>query len=312
MRTLDVPRIPYIDGNWWYVGNNPDLGEITSEKQQVVDHCFFQAANGKWQLWACIRHTKVGRIFYRWEGDSIEEPNWTPMGIAMRSDPKYGESYGHSPDDEMLQAPHVIKEDGKYYMFYGGGGSPYTKMRKKFFKRYPRTENQICLATSLDGINFTRYEDTDGYSQTFYGPGLARDPMVIKIGGQFLCYYCGNLEDGLGLIALRTSFDLIDWSDHTTVYDWEMGRVPECPFVIFLDGYYYLFCSRSYAPPVNYVYRSKDPMNFGINSDEKKIIVLPVAAPEIIQVEKHFYISTVADLKGGIQVAKLGWDPPLE
>jgi len=308
MSRLDIPRIPYIDGKWWHVGNNPDLGGIISEKQ-VVDHCFFQAANEKWQLWACIRYTKVGRIFYRWQGDSIEQRNWTPMGIVMRSDPKYGESYGHSPGDEMLQAPHAIKEDGKYYMFYGGGGSPYAKEVKK--------ENQICLATSLDGINFTRHKSADGYSQIFHGPGYARDPMVIKIGSQYLCYYCGNLEqkNWQGVVALRTSFDLINWSEYTIV---STGGSPgyhassaECPFIIFLEGYHYLFRSSSYAPPRNHVYRSKDPMNFGIDSDEKKIAFLPAAAPEIIQIGKQFYISTVTDLKGGIQVAKLGWYPPL-
>jgi len=310
MSPLDVPRIPYIDGDWWYVGNNPDLGDITSKKRQVVDHCFFQASNGKWQLWACIRHTKVGRIFYRWEGDSIEQRDWTPMGIAMRSDPKYGESYGHRSDDEMLQAPYVIKENGKYYMFYGGGGSPYAKEARK--------EYQICLATSLDGVHFTRYGGPDGYSQLFHGPGYARDPMVLKVGNQYLCYYCGNLEEKnwQGVIALRTSFDLINWSDYRIV---STGGSPgyhhasaECPFIVFLDGYYYLFRNSNYRPPINHVYRSKDPMNFGIDSDEKKITILPVAAPEIIQIGKQFYISTVADLEGGIKVAKLGWYPPLE
>jgi len=310
MSRLDVPRIPYIDGDWWYVGNNPDLGEITSKKQQVVDHCFFQAANGKWQLWACIRHTKVGRIFYRWEGDSIEQRNWTPMGIAMRSDQRYGESYGHSPEDEMLQAPHVIKEDGKYYMFYGGGGSPYAKEPKK--------EYQICLATSLDGIIFTKYKGTNGYSQIFHGPGYTRDPMAIKVGNQYLCYYCGNLEqqNWQGAIALRTSFDLTNWSDYTIVSTggnpgYHVGSA-ECPFVIFIDGHYYLFRSSCYRPPINHVYRSKDLMNFGIDNDEKKIAVLPAAAPEIIQIGKQFYISTVADLECGIKVAKLGWHPLLE
>jgi len=313
MGCVDVPRIPYIDGDWWYVGNNPDLGKIGSERQEVVDHCFFQAADGKWQLWACIRFTKVGRIFYRWQGDSIEQSDWAPMGIAMRSNPEYGESCGNSPTQEMLQAPHVIKEDGKYYMFYGGGGSPYVKDIRGSINCH----QQICLATSSDGYCFVRHKGTDGYSQLFHDQG-ARDPMVIKVGNQFLCYYSANLphRNRQNIVALRTSFDLINWSDYKIV---SAGGTPgchgssaECPFVVFLDGYFYLFRSSSYRPPINHVYRSKDPMNFGINTDEKKITVLPAAAPEIIQVGKQFYISTVADLKGGIQVAKLGWYPPLD
>jgi len=311
MDRVDVPRIPVIDGDWWRVGNNPDLGEITSEKQEIVDHCFFQAADGKWQLWACVRYTKVGRVFYRWQGDSIEQRNWMPMGIAMRSDPAYGESHGNGPTDEVLQAPHVIKEGSKYYMFYGGGGSPYGQRIRGSVNLY----QQICLATSSDGYNFIKHRGSDGYSQLFHSLG-ARDPMVIKVGNQFLCYYSGNIlhtEDlRQNVIALRTSFDLINWADYKIVSGGGSpgyhGSSAECPFAIFLDGHHYLFRSSSYAPPVNHVYRSKDPMDFGIDSDEKKITTLAAAAPEIIQIGKQFYISTVADLKGGIQVAKLRWD----
>lgn len=239
------------------------------------------------------------------------------MGIAMRSNPEYGESFGHASNDEMLQAPHVIKENGKYFMFYGGGGSPYGQILADAPRHRANTENQICLATSVDGVNFVRHRGVDGFSQVFHGPAGARDPMVIKVGNQYLCYYCANLleKDGKGVIALRTSFDLFNWSDYMVVSaGGSAGSKPysaECPFVVFLDGYYYLFRNSSYRPPVNHVYRSKDPMDFGVDNDEKKIAVLPAAAPEIIQIGKQFYISTVADLEGGIQVAKLAWDPPL-
>jgi hypothetical protein len=308
----DIPRIPVIEGDWWQVGNNPDLGDLTSEEQEVVDHCFFQASDGKWQLWACIRAVKVGRIFYRWQGDSIEQRNWTPMGIAMRSDSTYGESQGNGPKDEVLQAPHVIKEDQEYYMLYGGGGSPYRQCISGSVNHY----QQICLATSLDGYDFFRHKSEDGYSQIFHGLG-ARDPMVIKVGNQFLCYYSVNISHS-DVIALRTSFDLVNWSDYTVISSGRNFAPPphsdnlECPFVVFLDGYFYLFRSSRYEPPINHVFRSKDPMNFGIDNNEKKITTLAAAAPEIVQVGKQFYISTVADVKGGIQIARLRWEPPLE
>jgi len=61
----------------------------------------------------------------------MEQQNWTSMGIAMRSNLEYGESYGHAPDEEMLQAPHVIKENGKHYMFLWGRRLAIRKRTKK-------------------------------------------------------------------------------------------------------------------------------------------------------------------------------------
>jgi len=46
--------VPDIDGQWWTVAGNPDLGPLTSPKQQPVDFGVWQAADGTWQLWSCI------------------------------------------------------------------------------------------------------------------------------------------------------------------------------------------------------------------------------------------------------------------
>ena len=89
--------IPAIDGDWWQVAGDPDLGEYTSPKQQPVDFGIWQAADGTWQLWSCIRHTNCGgntRLFYRWEGKNLTDPDWKPMGIAMEADTTLGESKG--------------------------------------------------------------------------------------------------------------------------------------------------------------------------------------------------------------------------
>jgi len=34
MPNIDVPRIPYLDGDWWYVARNPDLGGIYSKNNR--------------------------------------------------------------------------------------------------------------------------------------------------------------------------------------------------------------------------------------------------------------------------------------
>ena len=50
----DEALVPQIEGEWWSVADNPDLGDYTSEKQQPVDFGIWQAADGV---------TPIGRIF---------------------------------------------------------------------------------------------------------------------------------------------------------------------------------------------------------------------------------------------------------
>ncbi len=56
---------PEISGPWWQVAGDPDLGEWTSPDQQPVDFGVWQAADGTWQLWSCIRKTKCGGLLGR-------------------------------------------------------------------------------------------------------------------------------------------------------------------------------------------------------------------------------------------------------
>ena len=107
---------PQIQGDSWTIASDPDLGELTSPQQQSVDFAVWQAADGAWQLWSCIRNTRETghtRLFYRWEGRNLTDAHWTPMGIAMRADPKFGETPGG------LQAPFVFRDGKQFYMVYG-------------------------------------------------------------------------------------------------------------------------------------------------------------------------------------------------
>jgi hypothetical protein len=51
------PVAPEIDGDWWRIASNPDLGALTGEEQAPVDFALWQARDGSWQLWSCIRGT---------------------------------------------------------------------------------------------------------------------------------------------------------------------------------------------------------------------------------------------------------------
>ena len=88
--TRQQPLVPTLVGQPWRIAGNPNLGELTSPKQQPVDFALWQAADGHWQLWSCIRGTAEKgrtRLFYRWESPAsdLNARNWTPKGIAMRA-----------------------------------------------------------------------------------------------------------------------------------------------------------------------------------------------------------------------------------
>jgi hypothetical protein len=139
--------------------------------------------------------------------------------------------------------------------------------------------------------------------------------MVLRIGGTY-CYYCTNPEggkgDGKGVVSCRTSPDLKTWSESKRVAcggsagtGWTSA---ECPFVIIHDGWYYLFRTQRYGQGAqSRVYRSKDPMDFGIDDDRFLVGALPVAAPEIIDHEGQTYIASLLPQLDGIRIARLGW-----
>jgi len=293
----DEVERPVIDGPWWQVAGDPDLGDYTDAKQQPVDFGIWQAADGTWQIWSCIRHTRCGghtRLFYRWEGKKLTDTDWQPMGIAMEADPLLGEQKGG------LQAPHVFKEGDTYYMVYGDW-------------------ERICLAKSKDGKTFQRVLNEKGQPDLFSGPyPQSRDAMMLKVGNLFHCYYMGH-EKGAkyeSAIFCRTSPDLKYWSEAmmvsaggiaVTQCNWYGGDA-ECPFVVHKDGLFYLFRNQLYGvPSLNTQYASPNPLNFGVGHDEFRIGTLPVAAPEIILHEGQYYIAALMPSLKGIQIAKLKW-----
>lgn len=294
--------MPTIDGAWWKVADNPDLGELTSSEQQPVDFGIWQAADSSWQLWSCIRKTRAPgktRLLHRWQGATLTDTDWSPMGIAMQADTTLGEEAGG------LQAPYVLPIDGRYYMFYGDW-------------------NRICLATSPDGIRFERVVRHG--SPALFGDlqeTNTRDAMVLPDSGRYYAYYTAH-PNQIGSVYLRTSSGLRTWSESTQVaYGGQAGGdkfwLAECPFVVkHPSGYYYLFRTQSYGRVVNgvteqvpktSVYRSKNLYDFGVDDDQYFVGTLEVAAPEIFQYREEWYIAALLPNLQGIRLAKLQWVP---
>ena len=293
---------PQIDGEWQQIAGNPDLGKYTSSRQEPVDFAVWQAADGTWQLWSCIRNTKCGgrtRLFYRWEGKNLTDANWQPIGIAMQADTNVGEQTGG------LQAPYVIRIKDVYYMFYGDW-------------------NRICLATSVDGKHFERTKNERGEPDLFSGPyENTRDPIVLKSRGLYFCYYTGHVTGNSPqkhkcAVFCRTSSDLKKWSEPVKVSaggspaqgkEWDGGNA-ECPFVVEMQGRYYLFRNQKYGKNnLNTQYCSLNPFDFGVDDDSFMTGTLAVAAPEIIEHNGQYYIAALMPNLKGIRIAKLKWLP---
>jgi hypothetical protein len=284
---------PHLVNEGWQVAGDPDLGELTAPKQQPVDFGMWQAADGTWQLWSCIRSTKEPghtRLFHRWEGAKLTDKDWKPMGIAMHADPAKGEAQGG------LQAPFVFKDGAKWVMFYG-------------------CWDDISSADGADGKTFTRRLTAEGKS-TLLGhmPGNPRDPMVLRVGNRWHLYYTAHPENH-GADYCRTSEDLRTWSEPKMVAKGgAAGNGPysaECPFVVEREpGQFYLFRTQHYGLNAQTsVYFSRDPMDFGIENDEGHFLgTLPVAAPEIVRDEKgEWFIAALLPSLKGIQVMRLEW-----
>jgi predicted GH43/DUF377 family glycosyl hydrolase len=88
----------------------------------------------------------------------------------------------------------IIRINGTYYLYYYGRNLPYLK---------------IGLATSPDGINWTKYSGNPilTYTQTWEGTGVY-SASVYEKNGQYEMIYMNSLGTGFGK---ATSSDGINW-----------------------------------------------------------------------------------------------------
>jgi hypothetical protein len=306
--------VPRISGPWRVLARNPDLGELTSPRQQPVDFGIWRAADGTWQLWSCIRYTKEEgrtRVFHAWRANDLRDEEWQPLGVAMRADPDAGELPGG------LMAPFVLRHQERYWMFYSSG-------------------LHIALALSDDGKTFRRHAGKAG-SALFSEPlGVwddesgrmlpthARDAMVLPVGDTFHAYYTadpevpagGGLRDATEGVYARESKDLVEWGPSRLVRrggsSGSQASSSECPFVVRHQrtGDYYLFTTQRYGEDAQTsVYRSTSPLDFGVDRDDGYLVTrLPVAAPEIVEDGGRQYIVALLPSLQGIQLAPLEWE----
>ncbi|HJN12372.1 MAG TPA: hypothetical protein QF564_27075 [Pirellulaceae bacterium] len=290
------PLIPSIAGEWWRAAYSPELPELDSKRGEIVDHTFFRDADGTWQLWTQIRGTRHDRVFFRWTGSTDFENDkqaWKPHRVCWVGDPHAGEM------PRTIQAPHCYSEDGRWHMFYGGGGS-------------------ISRADSDDGHVFIRARNSDGFSRLFADlsnrtPSGMRDPYLFKADdGRYHLYYTWK-DHVMARTADRP--DAAEWSEGVIVST--TPNASQCPTVVRIGNWYYLFKMGGSGEYRTAVYASRDPLDFG-GVEAKSIATLPASAAEVLQIGNRWYISSLIPHRNGegkvighagVRLAPIEWKP---
>jgi hypothetical protein len=289
------PAVPEIAGEWWQVAFSPELPEIESPPGEVVDHCFFPAADGTWQLWTQIRDTRHGRLFFRWVGSRNfvnGRELWQPDGICWVGDPHAGEA------PRVIQAPFCAVDGHRRFLFYGGGGC-------------------ICRADSADGLVFIRHRGPDGRSALFgdlseRGSNGIRDPFLLRTGDRCHLYYTRGTEV---LVRSASSPAAAEWSAPATAKRAPGG--PQSPTVVRFGDWFYLFTMAASTAYRTEVYASRNPLDFD-SPPASRVALLSTSASEVIRVGDRWFISSLIPVRnaagaitghGGVRVAPLAWRP---
>lgn len=285
------------------VGTDPFAGKFAEPGGYTVDHAIIKKGDF-WHLvyirgiagtdWPEYPLSNFGHAVSR---DLV---NWEVRKPVLETVPGNVESY-------QVWAPHIIQHDGLYWIFYTGVNDSATQT--------------ICLATSPDLENWTRHERNPLFNSLPWGHwddrqwSDCRDPMVLKAGDTFYCYYtAGRIIPENGeheyCLGIATSKDLLNWKDEgfrTLVHS--RSTPAESPFVVERNGEFYLFYTN-YQHGIVYV-KSPDPLH-GWKEDpgDPHSIIPGVSASEIFREDGRWYISYIShmpDCLHFLEIKELVW-----
>ena len=271
---------------------DPSSGD--SEAWYVNDHTFVRDRAGTWHLIGITHAEPMNphdeKHFAHATAADLHGP-WMKQPFALSFAPEAGETH--------LWAPHVIRHDGRYWMFYSAGGPP--------------EQYRLHLAISADCWNWSRHEGNplvvDGYE--------ARDPMVLRVGSKWVMYYTATStpDGGQFVVKAVTSDDLVAWSDTRVVYTdprvGTFGGTTESPFVVERGDRYFLFIGPEWGMNVE-AYRttrvlaSDDPFVFEAAHEVGRLA--SHAAEVVVDERGEWWVSHSGWGMGGVYLAPLLWD----
>ena len=116
--------------------------------------------------------------------------HWTEQPVALSPEP--------GPDCKGCWSGSVIEYNGKLAILYTGGRGDHAS---------------ICLATSADGVHFSKYAGNPVIAAPPDQPGIEefRDPHVWREGGVYYLLIGSGIKNVGGTALLYKSSDLIHW-----------------------------------------------------------------------------------------------------
>lgn len=288
---MTVTLRPHTKRRLLDVAPPPDAPEFAPGPWYVNDHTLIRDEDGRWHVFG-IWHPEPAApldetFFLHASADDLAstgDVEWTVHPAVLHARPDKGETH--------VWAPHVIRHDGRYWMFYCGGTADHTRYR-------------IELATSTDLHVWEHDPDgplfEDGYD--------ARDPMVLRDGDRWLMY-CTRTSTPAGghhEVSVRTSHDLRHWSEPRVAYRSEEsgthGGPTESPFVVRTTSGWVLFVCESGQYDRTLAYFSTDPLRF---SDAGRIPVdLDEHCAEIVMDDGRTWITGGGWNRGGLTIRPL-------
>ncbi len=208
------PVVLLVDNQYkmWYMGDAgsavkyvlyAESNEGVNWKRPSNQPVLYPGTMGTWDSWAVhpgaiMKDGDIYRMYYT--GFANQYGQWG-IGLATSTDginwEKYPDPvlYGTSGWEFQIGASSVIKYNGTYFLFYAGRNFPIYK---------------IGLATSTDGINFTRYSGNPILTNTksWEESGVAY-PSVILENDQFKMIYMNSSGTGFGIAY---SSDGMNWT----------------------------------------------------------------------------------------------------
>ncbi len=183
--------------------------------------------------------------------------NWQDLGTLIEANPNNDWESGR------ISAGCAYKDNGKYYLFYSAGGNEGIHLKNE----------AIALATSTDGLHFSRYsndyllqpkDDDTWYGRcNWSGHFHWRDPYIFKDDtGKYYMFICasaktpGNFQGCIGLAVadkITGPYKILPPAVQIpidTAEDWPYYHL-ERPQVIYKGGKYHLFfsCFKMFMNP---------------------------------------------------------------
>lgn len=286
-------------------GKDPFEGKYAEPGGYAVDHALIKKGDTHHLIY--IR----GKAVSNWPESPLENfghaistdlVNWTPQEPVLQCPDSGWDGY-------QVWAPHIIEHDGKYWMFYTGVNS--------------NACQAIGIATSDDLYHWTRCEKNPVITSGpwgYWGTGHwsdCRDPMVLKDGDTFYCYYTAYRQlqkdppEGEYCVGVASSKDLLNWTDCGFIrLEHSLTTPPESVFTVKRNGKYYLTYTN-YKHGIVYAV-SDNPVEGFVEPDPTEIAILAgVSASEIYRDGDDWYISLISHMQNGLhffEIQRMVWN----